>query len=205
VARTRDPSIDARILAAAIDIYAAEGWAAFTFESVARCAAVGKPGVYRRFASREELLTAALTELSWPAADDHGSLRDDLEHWSAAMMRWWSTPAGAAFLRWQTDLRFVPALTSGYPAVMGSRLDSVNGILHRAVERGELSSDDDHTPLLEMVSGAVLTRVLAAPWSRPSAATSQAYAADVVTRAVLAEGLPPGRPITRSRVRRGLR
>jgi AcrR family transcriptional regulator len=181
--------IDERILSAAIELYAAEGWAAFTFESVARSAGVGKPGVYRRFGSREDLLTAALAELSWPAADDHGSLRADLEHWSATIMQWWSTSAGGAFLRWQTDLRFVPSLKSGYGVVLESRLTSVNDIIERAVDRGELSPDDDHTPLLEMVSGAVLTRVLAAPWSTPSKTSAKAYATTLVNRALLAEGL----------------
>ena len=182
--RKRDTSIDASILSAAVDLYASSGWAAFTFESVARAAGVGKPAVYRRFDSREQLLGVALSKLSWPLAADKGSLRADLEYWSTNIMLWWKTPAGAAFLRWQTDIRYEVALASTYDMVIKARVDTVTDIPRRAIVRGELRPGSDYAQMLEMISGAILTRVLATPWGTLTKASATRYVASIVNAAL---------------------
>lgn len=173
--RQRDESIDQRVLDAAVQVYARQGWGSFTYDAVAREARVGKPAIYRRWDSREELLGAALERLGWPVAEDHGSLVEDLRAWAGSMLMWWKTPAGDAFLRWQVDIRYVPTLAPLYDRVLRERHSSVFAVLRRAVARGELAPEVDHALFLELISGAVMTRSLAMPWSIPSEDFASGY------------------------------
>ena len=78
VGRKRDPLIEPRVFDAALRVYAHGGWSGFTFEGIARAAGVGKPAIYRRWSSREELLIAALQTADFPEARDCGHVRADL-------------------------------------------------------------------------------------------------------------------------------
>ena len=60
MARTRDPSIEARVLSAAVSVYASAGWSRYGFDSVAKAPGVGKPALYLRWPSREDLLFDAV-------------------------------------------------------------------------------------------------------------------------------------------------
>ncbi|MFG2937843.1 TetR/AcrR family transcriptional regulator [Streptomyces sp. NPDC048282] len=81
----RDAARDARIIEATLDLLAEEGYAALTMGEVAVRAEVGKATVYRRWASREDLVADALESLDFHTLPDDGSLRptrlrDDLVH-----------------------------------------------------------------------------------------------------------------------------
>lgn len=56
-----------RILAAAIDLFSAEGTDAVTVEQIAAAADVGKGTVYNYFAAKEDMVVAFLLELDRPA------------------------------------------------------------------------------------------------------------------------------------------
>ena len=65
--RPRDPEADRAILQATLKLLTEQGYAGMSVERVASEAGVGKTTIYRRYASKEELATAAV-----------GALRDDL-------------------------------------------------------------------------------------------------------------------------------
>lgn len=62
--RPRSASIDAAIVGAALQVLADEGYHALSIEGVAALAGVGKATVYRRWASKRELVGDALASLN---------------------------------------------------------------------------------------------------------------------------------------------
>ena len=72
--RPRDNAIDAVILTVALELFIAHGVAGMSIEQVAKRAGVGKPTVYRRWATKERLVADAIesqvgTDLQWPDRD----------------------------------------------------------------------------------------------------------------------------------------
>ena len=77
--RPRDASRDEAILTATVALLRRRGYPGLTIEGVASEAGVGRPTIYRRWASREALvLDAAATLVPQPDVPDTGSVRDDL-------------------------------------------------------------------------------------------------------------------------------
>lgn len=77
--RPRDPASDEAILDAALALLERDGYDKMTVAGVAAEAGVTKPTVYLRYASKDDLVTAALARLrvtGWPEAT--GDLRVDL-------------------------------------------------------------------------------------------------------------------------------
>src|SRR6476661_6804317 len=62
--RPRDPGTDARILSCALDQLAEDGYAGMSIDGVARAAGVSKTTIYRRFADKNDLVTAAIATYS---------------------------------------------------------------------------------------------------------------------------------------------
>ena len=81
--RKRDPTRDADILDAALEVLAEVGYASMTMDMVATRAKAGKATMYRRWPSKTELLLDAVARLKATAVDleqlpDTGTLRGDL-------------------------------------------------------------------------------------------------------------------------------
>ena len=77
VGRPRSEGADAAIAVAALEVFAEEGFDRFTMETVAKRAKVGKATLYRRFASRQDLLNHAVQQLN-----------EDIPHWSGVGDFW---------------------------------------------------------------------------------------------------------------------
>src|SRR5918996_6213783 len=80
IGRPRDPRADHAILQATLELIAERGVHEFLTEDVAARAGVGKGAIYRRYRSKDELVTAAIgaavsEEIAVP---DTGSTRGDL-------------------------------------------------------------------------------------------------------------------------------
>lgn len=79
VGRPRDQDLGDRILTATQDLLIDHGYGGTTVEAVARAAGTGKAAVYRRWATKIDLVVAAVQVLAVPPADpDTGTLRGDL-------------------------------------------------------------------------------------------------------------------------------
>src|ERR1700722_2208008 len=77
--RPRDPGYDKVILDATLEILNDKGYAGLTIDGVAPRTGVGRPTIYRRWASKAALVIAALTQSSHLSLiPDTGALRDDL-------------------------------------------------------------------------------------------------------------------------------
>lgn len=160
--RPRDADMEVRVYDAVLEVYWETSWRGFTFDAVARQAKVGRAALYRRWDSKEDLLVQALearSPLSTPI--DTGTVRGDLIELSQQLARGYTELAGLVSLRVTLDAMVHPDLLSHLTVTLNqSRLVTTRQIVRRAVVRGELPSETSTTLLLELVTGAVLTRAL---------------------------------------------
>jgi AcrR family transcriptional regulator len=162
--RPRSARADTAILEATLELLAERGLTALTIEGVAARAGVGKATVYRRWASKNDLVRAAITRIGTQdmRLPDTGSVRGDV----VAMMRGRRESASATRAGF-----FIPRLVgeaAGDPE-LGPLLDEVlvqpgrrvmRAILERGVERGELRSDLDLESAVDLLVGAIVYRLL---------------------------------------------
>ena len=109
--RPRDPEIRQRVLLAAQRVYVRAGFSGFTFEAVAREAAVGKPAIYRRWASAEALMDDVLSSHALvPDRSSQGDIGRVL--WAIAMsvLRLTHSEEGAFILRVSSERGLHPEL-----------------------------------------------------------------------------------------------
>src|SRR4051794_33161402 len=86
VGRPRDQRAEGAILDATVALVGEVGFGNLTVDAVAARAGVGKATIYRRWASKEELVIAAVTCLRHGVeAPDTGSVVDDLAGYWGAM------------------------------------------------------------------------------------------------------------------------
>lgn len=155
--RPRDPQMESRILTAASRVYAANGWTGFTFEAVARSAGVGKPALYRRWDSREDLLFAAVDE-TLPAHDlpDTGSIRGDLIGMANQLLdgHVLGVRDVGGRLAFEAIIHPEPIGRIHERLVLSRRTPS-RVMMLRGISRGELRPDTPITTVLDLVAGAM--------------------------------------------------
>lgn len=161
VGRPRDPDLERRVFEAAVALYDEVGWAGFNFDAVAARASTGKAAIYRRWSSKEELLTAALSARTRGVTTaDTGSLQGDLERLAEQLLANYTSPNGLVSLRLFVEAQHHPELGSRAVQRLDAHLAESAQIAERAVARGEISAVD--APLvMAAVSGGVLNLVLA--------------------------------------------
>lgn len=141
----RDETRNARIIEAVLDLIVENGYADLTMAAVTARAEVAKATVYRRWASREDLVADALESLMLPAppaeATAAGTLREDL----IATL----TNSSACL---QPDRRrfsaVLAAATASHPQIadtlreryIAGQRDAIVSSLLRAQERGEITA-----------------------------------------------------------------
>ncbi len=157
--RPRDPRVDLRVLAATRELLGALGYAALTIDAVARHAGVGRPTIYRRWASKAELVhEAVFAEVGGVGFSSSGDLRHDLRNWLSITADLFTDPVGLAAitgllgeLREHPDLR--DALRAGLEQ---SSREQLHAMMQTAAERGEIRGDIDPEALFDVLAGAVL-------------------------------------------------
>jgi AcrR family transcriptional regulator len=148
VGRPVDRSGDAAILAAALDLVAERGYDGMALDEVAARTGRAKTTIYRRWATKEELVLAALRGVGRPPEaellPDTGSLRDDL---LAVVDSGWLGGAdrrAAVFAGLASALRGSERLAAAIRAEVTDPYVEVYGrLIARAVERGEASARTD--------------------------------------------------------------
>lgn len=159
--RPRDPALDSAILDAARAVLYQDGIRGFSLLEVARRAGVPKSTVYRRWTSKNELLTAALRDLQPPdpPVPDSGTLEGDL----VALVR--SRIEALvdhedAMIRIAIEARDEPELLAAVGGEIHRRRRAYDPVFERAVARGELASDVDTDLILDAVVGPLWGRMV---------------------------------------------
>jgi AcrR family transcriptional regulator len=170
--RRRDHTRDADILNAALDVLAESGYDGMTIDMVAARAKAGKATVYRRWASKGELVVDAIACMKQGSLDqlpDTGTLRGDL----VAMIRPHSIEDGERKMKMMAGMMSMldkaPELAETVHKIIVEPRANANRILfRRAIERGEISSDCDieTLSLISQSMGAYRTLILKKPIDR---------------------------------------
>ena len=149
------------VLAAAFDELVANGFDGATVAGVAKRSGVHETTVYRRWATRENLLVAALLERSADAipAPDTGSIKGDLLAIVREVLSYVGSPAGTAILR-AAMLPVDDAYTEARKDFWAHRLDALEPVVARGIERGELRAGTDGRLLLEILIAPIHGRLL---------------------------------------------
>lgn len=167
--RPRDPALDTAILSAALDLFIERGIVGLSIEQVAKRAGVGKPTIYRRWASKEGLVADAVealvvNEVRWPTLEEIDAVapRELVRRNIDVAARTAADPRFRALIA-QT---YGAAVT--YPKLMETywthyivpRRNLTKAMLRRAQAEGAVASDADLDVLVDMLAGAVTYRVL---------------------------------------------
>ena len=159
--RPRGERTDEAIIAATLRLGAARGLVGLSLEAVAAEVGCSKTTIYRRWASKEELVAHALSVGQSLVEDvDTGSTFGDLEHHVTELID--RLVQGRAdvipdLVQARADNSSVRSSLNDYNS---RREEPLRRILERGIARGELSPGTDPEALIELVLGPVLYRHL---------------------------------------------
>lgn len=163
--RPADAEIDERVLAAGVKLFAEVGWKAFNLDGVAREARVGKAALYRRWPTREALITDALERIVVPDLDfDTGSLRGDLRALGGHIWQVSLSTTGSMLMRVAVEAHLEPGIFGPRLAeIVGQQTELGRAVVRRAVARGEVPAEVSSRLVIQAMSGAIQNRVLYTP------------------------------------------
>ncbi len=201
--RKRDPSRDAAILDAALEVLGEVGYVGMTMDLVAERAKAGKATVYRRWPSKSALVLEAVARLKQRAVDlehlpDTGTLRGDL----LALFKPQPLEEGQRTLTVMAGLASMISAEPSFAAAVTDTLvtpwaEAHLALMKRAAERGEVSAETD-LELLSTITASVAgfrTLVERKPFTRE-------FLVSMIDTVVLpALGLPPPAPARKRRNR----
>jgi AcrR family transcriptional regulator len=161
--RPRDERADAAILEAARELLAEDGARDLRMSDVAERAGVGKATIYRRYDSKEELVTAVIaafvSEIEIP---DTGSTQADLlALMRGAVDRYAGSDEGAIMPSLvdaiSRDPRLASAVRTGF---LAQRRAALKEVVDRGIARGDLDPKLDHELVLDVFGGPLFYRLL---------------------------------------------
>ena len=162
--RPKDARADRAILETTLELIAEHGVHAFRTEDVAARAGVGKGAIYRRYRSKDDLVTAAVAGLVREeiAVPDTGSTRGDLLVLMREAVGLYSgslpgrlMPNLIGAMAEQPEL--ARAIRDGF---LAGRRSALSEVLRRGVERGDLRPDLDLELALDVLGGPLFYRLL---------------------------------------------
>jgi len=161
--RPRSAAADAAIVRATLELLLEAGYRGLTMEQVRARAGVGKATLYRRYRSKQDLVSAAIRHLNQPLVlPDTGSVAADILGFARSL----STGAeGAEFATFAVRLlaesagdREMHAIF--YENLVAPRRAAVGEAMRRGVARGELRADLDIELAIDVVTGPWVYRLL---------------------------------------------
>lgn len=159
--RPRSEETSQAILAAVIDLVAEQGSSqTLSMEAVAVRAGASKATIYRRWASKEELVAAALEAIkAKPLAFPHVSLRDDLLRLGHSIPLSLTDKDHRAIEIIMRESETCPRLNAHHHASIARRREAARDMLRYWVDRGEVRPDVDVPVAVGMLT-SVLRSVL---------------------------------------------
>lgn len=161
----RSARVREAVLAAVLEELVEGGYVALTFDRVAARAGVHRATLYRRWASREQLVAEALLEQAGRdiPLPDTGTLRGDLRGLAHAVAATITSPQGEGVLRTLvSEAGRAPDITAAGRTFWGRRFAAAAVLVRRGVERGEVRPDVDPQVVLQMLVAPLFFRLLVA-------------------------------------------
>lgn len=160
--RPRDRRIDRSVVRATTELLDEAGYSGLTVDAVAARAGVSKAAIYRRYASKQELVfSVAVRGIDEDPPADAGALGADLKalcrHLSGRLA---STPSDVLSLL-LADIYADPSLAERFTAThLHRERRAVTEVLQRAVARGELVEVPDPAVVHALLTGPVFAWLL---------------------------------------------
>jgi AcrR family transcriptional regulator len=151
------------VFAATIDELSARAYDEISIETIAARAGVHKTTIYRRWHSKAELVTQALTATAGSLIEipDTGHLESDLRILSRSVRATLASPRGAATTRTLlVGAAASPEIRHLMQQFWAARLSAIAAIVDRAAARGELPRDTDPAPLMHALAAPLYYRLL---------------------------------------------
>ncbi|MEU7278569.1 TetR/AcrR family transcriptional regulator [Streptomyces sp. NPDC045431] len=187
VGRPRNSQVDHAIVRATRELLVERGYAGLTVGAVAERAGVGKAAIYRRYATKQEMIFSAVVhDMREQAPPDTGSLRGDL----AALCGTIAAQLGSApmdvLAGLLADIYGDSALAVRFSETFLTRERLlVTEVLQRAVARGELTGLPDPATVQALLVGPVFVWLLMLMGDRDKAPEFARTVAETVASALL--------------------
>jgi len=157
----RSTKVQMAVFGATMELLLTKGYDAVTMAEVASRSHIHETSLYRRWKTREALVTAVLIQrmqevLPMP---DTGSVQSDLVRLLRTVMTFLQSPLGKAMIQASAISLHNAAMVSERLRYWGSRFDQFNRIVERAIERGELPPQTDGPLLLKTLIGPLYVQV----------------------------------------------
>lgn len=160
--RPRDVDADERILTATFEALATVGYEALTVDKVAAEAGVAKTTLYRRWATKEELVLRCLQRratINNPAPT--GDWRADIGRAVKSLVELMSTKEGRAFISVMAAAYNNPDLSMPFSRQYDGPPATIHQALIEGVQSGELRGDLDIDLTMDLFVSAIMFRILA--------------------------------------------
>ena len=161
--RPRDERADRAILAATLELMAENGAHGLRMDEVAGRANVGKATIYRRYRSKDELITAAVAGLvSEIHVPDTGRTRADLTALMQSAVEVYRGSVEAAVMpslveAMSRDAELARLVRRGF---LARRRAALRAVLDRGIQRGDLRDNLDIELALDVLGGPLFYRLL---------------------------------------------
>jgi len=208
--RPRSTAADHAILSAALKLFVQHGFDGVTIEEVAQVAKVARTTVYRRWSSKEALLAKAIAlERGYPELELISSPTATLDLPGQLLESISEILTEPNYLKMVARLIGSvpehPELMSAYwKAYLAPRRQVVRRVVERLRDEGIVRKTANADVLLDLISGAVMHRLLIEP-GRPSSRELSAYLLRVIHELGMSEALDNGHKTWRFRRRQGKR
>jgi AcrR family transcriptional regulator len=142
---------------------AESGYGRLSIEAVARRATVGKPAIYRRWRSKQDMAVALISEVAWAHLDmpDTGRLRGDVIAFLRAEYAVLTHPLAKAIIPdLFSEANRNPDLAAALlRTVRDPRRTRAAAIIRRAIERGEVADTLNPDLALDVLAGPLYWRL----------------------------------------------
>ena len=189
--RPRQASAGKAIVDATLELLAERGFQAATIEAIAERAGVGRNKIYRRWASKEELIVDALQELFVDLDfQEDGDVYSLMLDWIRDFVRVFGDPLYGRILPVVLgELQQNPEFARVYSEqIVQPRYDALLEFLRAAVERGDLHPEADPEQIVDLLAAPPFVRAL--PLGLPP--VSERYAEDLLE--TIWRGIAPPSP-----------
>jgi AcrR family transcriptional regulator len=156
VGRPRDTKADRAILTAARQLMAEIGLHSLRMDDVASRAGVGKATIYRRYSSRDQLVTDAIGGMVDDVeVPDTGSTEDDLRALVRDAVEFYSGSLAAGLMpsaveEMSRDPEFAAVVRDRF---LTGRRAALHEVFKRGIQRGDLRRDTDVELALDVIAG----------------------------------------------------
>jgi AcrR family transcriptional regulator len=156
-----DPEADRVIRETAKRLLREVGYARLTIDGVAREAGVARTTIYRRYADKAELVSAAIDSLRQPSKSaDTGDARENLvAQLENARRHFDMSLAGTLLMEEPHDPRLIQLFRE---RMVLPRREVVREVIAQGIDRGQIRADVDVEPVLDLLLGALFAAVMAA-------------------------------------------